>query len=136
MNFTGKKVKPYDVLPYFRSCWKDKFDKDIKTSIKEAKTDSKKKSLLKEYIKDRSKYMYWGRCEFEFLAAPWPFGSKNMTERLKQFLSRNYNLDDYCDSIDFYNIVISDMYKIDVHEQIMMNIDVITDILYSEFFKK
>ena len=28
------------------------------------------------------------------------------------------------------------MYKIDVHEQIEMNIDIITELLYDEFFKE
>ena len=135
-DFCGKKIKPYNVLPYFRDCWKDKFNKEEKAKIKEAKTENKKKELLKEWIKGRSLYMFKAKCEWEFLVASWPFGSKKITDELKVFLSGNYNLDDYCDSIDFYNIIMGDMEKIDVHTQIMFNIDIITNILYKEFFKK
>ena len=30
MNFTTKKVEPYNVLPYFRDCWRGKYNKDEK----------------------------------------------------------------------------------------------------------
>lgn len=135
-DFSGKTMKKYDVLPYFRNSWKDKYNKEGKEKVKTAKHESKRKQLFKEWIRSESSYMFHARCEYEFLMASWPFGSKNITEKLKVFLSKNYNLDDYCDKIDFYNIIISEMDKIDVHEQILMNIDVIADLLYSEFFKK
>lgn len=100
MDFTNKKIIPYDVLPYFRSVWKDKkWDAFDKSKVK-TKTD------LKEWIKDASRYMYWARCEYEFVIGPWPY--KEIEKELK---------------------------KIDVHEQLMFNIDLITDILYKEFFK-
>ena len=52
--------------------------------------------------------------------------------KLKDFLS-DFDISDYKQSIDFYNILMTNMYKIDIHEQIMMNIDVINDILSEEF---
>jgi hypothetical protein len=136
MDFNNKKVKSYDILPYFRGCWKEKYHKEEKNAIKEASTDKKKKILLKEWIEKRSKYMFWARCEYEFLTAPWPFGSKNITEDLKLFLKEEHDFDEYNDRIKFYNIIMQDMEKIDIHDQIMMNIDVITDILFNEFLKK
>ena len=39
-------------------------------------------------------------------------------------------------NIDMCNIITKDMDIIDVHEQIMMNIDIVTDILYDEFLKE
>ena len=59
-----------------------------------------------------------------------------MTEEVIEFFSKNPNIKNNKDNIDFYNIITSEMECIDVHEQIMMNIDIITDILYEEFIEK
>ena len=133
LTYKQGKVEQYDVLPYFRNCWKEKYNKDQKTAIKTSKQPSKRRQLFKEYIIARSKYLYWGRCEFEMLLANWPFGSYRMKEELKKFLQNPINLDDYTQCLNFENIIIADMHKIDVHEQVMMNIDAIVDILYKEF---
>lgn len=127
------KVEQYDVLPYFRNCWKEKYNKEQKIAIKEAKQPSKRKQLFKEYITSRSKYMYWGRCEFETLLASWPFGSYRLKNEMKEFLKNPVDLDNYTQCLNFENIIIADMHKIDVHDQIMMNIDILIDILYKEF---
>lgn len=127
------KVEHYDILPYFRNCWKEKYHKDQKEAIKAAKYPTKRKQLLKEWVIERSKYMYWGRCEFETLLASWPFGSYRMKEELKKFLTPDFNIDDYTQCLNFENIIIADMHKIDVHEQVMMNIDILVDILFVEF---
>ena len=71
--------------------------------------------------------MFWARCEYEFLMASWPFGSYNFREEMKKFLKNPINLDDYTQCFNFENIIIADMHKIDIHEQIMMNIDIIVD---------
>lgn len=128
------RVEHYDVLPYFRDCWKSKkYYQEEKEAIKNAKRDSTKRELLKEWIEDRSTYLFWAKCEYEFLIGSWPFGSYKMNNKLKEFITPEFNIDDYSQNVDFYNIIIDDMYKIDVHEQIMMNIDIITDILFDEF---
>ena len=83
-DFNSDCLKPYDILPYFRTeCSKCK-------SIEE----------LKNLIIQKSRYQFWSRCEYEMIIHGWP--------------------------------VHKNEYKLDVHEQIMMNIDVITDILYNE----
>lgn len=66
----------------------------------------KDRETLKNWIIRASRYNFWSRCEYEFLMAPWPY-SKETLEK--------------------------DLIKIDVHEQIMMNIEVLTDILADEF---
>lgn len=135
LEYKMSEVKQYDVLPYFRNCWKEKksyWKKDI-DAIKAAKYESKRKQMLRDWIRDRSHYMFWGRCEYECLLASWPFGSYKMKEKLKEFLTPDFNIEDLTQSINFYNIIIADMHKIDVHDQIMMNLDVITDILFEEF---
>lgn len=119
-DWTKRTKSEYDVLPYFRRVWNDKkfnFDKN------EVKT----KEDLKKWIMRASHYQYWARCEYEFLIAPWPFGSKKMLDELQKIEIKQEN------SIEISNIIIEDMYKIDIHEQIMMNIDIITEILSKEF---
>ena len=128
-NFTTKKVDYYDVLPYFRSCWKDKrFNFD--------KKDIKSKDDLKNWIARSSHYQYWARCEYEFLIASWPFGSYQFKQDMSELLKQGVNLDNINENIKFSNTITREMCKIDIHEQIMMNIDVITNILYEEFEKE
>lgn len=126
-DYPGK-VKHYDVLPYFRDRWKEKgkFAKDERAKVVD-------KATLKSWIIARSQYQFWGRCEYEHCLATWPIGSKRVKDKLKTLLTPDFNLDDYSQSIDFYNVILMDMEKIDVHDQIMMNIDIITDILAVEF---
>ena len=119
-NWNTREKSEYDVLPYFRNVWKDKkFNFD--------KKDVKNKEDLKNWIKRASHYQYWARCEYEFLMGAWPFGSKKIIEDLQRV---EINMDN---NIIIYNIITQDMCKIDVHEQIMMNIDIITDVLAEEF---
>ena len=128
-DFTHRKVIHYDVLPYFREEWNDKYYKEEKHKIKETKS----KELLRQWIISRSSYRFWGRSEYEHLVAPWPFGSYKIKEDLKKLLTSEFDIEKLDDSIKFYNILMQDMEKIDIHDQIMMNIDIITDILYKEF---
>ena len=131
--YKNEKVEHYDVLPYFRNCWKEKYNKEEKEAIKQAKQPAKRKQLFKEYIISRSKYMFWARCEWEMLLANWPFGSYRLRTEMNEFLKNPVNLDDYTQYLNFENIIIADMQKIDVHHQIEMNINIIVDILYKEF---
>lgn len=133
LNYNMGKKTEYDVLPYFRDCWKAKYYKEQVSKIKETKSENKRRELLKEFIKSKSQYMFWARCEYEFLMASWPFGSYRLRNEMKDFLKNPVNLDDNTQCLNFENIIIADMDKIDIHEQIMMNIDIIVDILFEEF---
>lgn len=126
LNFSTKKVEYYDVLPYFRDCWKDKCYKDEVKAIKSF-------DQLKEWIIGKSRYMYWARCQYEFLIASWPFGGKQLKDDMKSLLTPEFNIDDYDQCLKFENIIIKDMTKIDIHYQIMMNIDIVVNILFDEF---
>ena len=133
MDFNRKKYEAYDVLPYFRNIWRGhrfNWDKDYN------KIPVKTKEQLKEWIIDWARYQFWARCEYEFLMASWPFGSHSMTEEMKEFLKTNPDIDNYDDDLIFCNIIIRDMVKIDVYEQLMMNIDILVDILNDEFLMK
>ena len=131
-DFNKKKPTFYDVLPYFRREWKERpynWDKDYKD------VPVKTKEELKKWIKDRSQYQFWSKCEYEFLIAKWPFGGWQLTEDMEKFIAPNPDLKDNKTNIDMCNIITKEMDVIDVHEQIMMNIDIVTDILYDEFLK-
>ena len=133
MDFNRKKYEAYDVLPYFRNVWRGhKFNRDKDYD----KIPVKTKEQLKEWIISWGRYQFWARCEYEFLMASWPFGSHRMTEDMKEFINTNPDLDNYNDDLRFRNIIIRDMVKIDVFEQLMMNIDILVDILYDELFIK
>lgn len=96
-------IKQYDVLPYLRQCYKERL-----------KRNKNKK------IDNCSEYYKIPKTKVEF---------KNFIENESryQFWSR-------CQ----YEMIIhgwpvkKNEYKIDVHEQIMMNIDIIAEILYNE----
>lgn len=133
LTFSNGKIREYDVLPYFRDSWKDKYNKEEKEKIKNAKYESKRKQLFKDWIRGRSNYMFRARCEWEMLIGSWPYGSKNIHDQIKEFMEEGYNLDDYRDKLVLDNIITSDMEKIDVYDQIMMNIGTLVDILYVEF---
>ena len=126
LNFSTKKVEYYDVLPYFRDCWKDKCYKDEVKAIKSF-------DQLKKWIIGKSRYIYWTRCQYEFLIASWPFGSKRLKDDLKLLLTPEFNIDDYDQCLKFENTIIKDMTKIDIHYQIMMNIDIVVNLLNNEF---
>ena len=87
-DFNSRKFISYDVMPYFIDCYeKIKNDKDCPKTIEE----------FKEFIIQKSMYMYWSRCQYEVILVDWPNQKTNR--------------------------------KIDVHYQIMNNIDIVTDIL-------
>ena len=64
------------------------------------------KEELSEWIKRASLYNFWSRCQYEFVMGPWPYREEKIFE---------------------------DMVKIDVHEQLMPNLPILTNILAEEF---
>lgn len=91
-DFNGKSFESYDVLPYLRR------------EYKSAKEKPKTLDEFKVFIKRKSQYQWWGRCEHEVILRSWP-----------------------CLDVDK---------KIDIHYQVMMNIDLISEILYNEYCVK
>lgn len=127
-DFNRQNFVNRDVLPYFREKWKGNsynYDKD--------EVWSKKK--LKKWILRVSQHRFWGRAQYEILLAQWPFGSYKLSNDIKEFFVKNkeFDIDNYDQKLALYNIFTSEMDKIDIHYQVEMNIDVITDILYKEF---
>lgn len=90
-NFNSSKFEPYDVMPYF---------------IHEYKAEETKPKTVKEFtefVKSKSLYQFWSRCEYEIVLHDWP-----------------------CDTV---------AYKMDVHEQLMMNLDIVVSILMENIRK-
>lgn len=83
-NFNADKFESYNVMPYLIDEYNDQKTKPV--TFEECR----------KFIKDKSQYQFWGRCEYEVILVDWP---RQKTE-----------------------------HKMDVHEQIMMNLDVITDL--------
>lgn len=82
----GKFVK-YDVMQYLVACYKD-----TKKTNRPVSFDN-----FREFVENKSRYMYWSRCEYEIVLTAW---ASNTIEQ-----------------------------KIDVHWQIMNNIDAVTHLL-------
>lgn len=122
-GFNCKGVRSHDIMPYLMNCYaeakKRKRWKPVPVTFEE----------FKQFVKDESHYMYWARCEWEFLVGHWPFGSMDMIEKLHNYISTNPDVEDWRNKIDICNIITSDMDKIDVHWQIMQNIDIVTRVL-------
>lgn len=66
----------------------------------------------------------------------WPFCTRKINDDIRHYVKANPDANNEKDDIQLCNIIIKDMVKIDVYEQIRMNIDVIVDILYEEFLIK
>ena len=109
-DFNSDSLSHYDVMPYFRNSLKERIDRD-KEYLK--KNGDIKSNIYKEHYKTP-------KTLDEF---------KKFIEKvsLSQFWSR-------CE----YEIILhgwpvqKNNYKLDVYEQIMMNIDIIGEILYEE----
>ena len=101
-DFNHKKIEPYNIIPYFINEYKEQ-----QKYAKKYKDDEYYKvpvtfDEFKKFIEDKSIYRFWSRCEYEFIVSSWP-PSKNHEEE-----------------------------KIDIHKQIIMNINIITKIVMNE----
>lgn len=119
-NFNKGKIEPYDVIPYFKRIWEAMNTPDKNNLINKEK--------FKEWVIFEAKYQFWSRCQYEMVVGAWPFGSYKMNERIKE-LKKN-DEDTYDNLVD---AALSEMAKIDIYEQLMMNIDILVEILIDEF---
>ena len=58
-DINSKKFVSYDIMPYLTKCWK------------EAKDKPQTFDDLKTFIKNHSRYQWWGRCEYEIVLKSW-----------------------------------------------------------------
>jgi hypothetical protein len=86
-NVNTKKFEFHDVMPYFISCYEDTKKENRPKTYEE----------FKEFVRSKSTYMYWSRCQYELV--------------LKSWIGHN------------------DEQKVDVHWQLLHNLDLVTSIL-------
>lgn len=96
-DFNLDTIVPYDVMPYFLDCYKEK--KKRKSQPTPETFDD-----FKKLVESESRYRFWARCEYEMICHGWPKRKNDL--------------------------------KIDIHQQVMMNIDLIAELLYNEVKKK
>lgn len=109
-DINSKEFKSYNIIPYLLRCYKESMNKP------------KIFDDFKEFITKNSMYQWWSRCEYEIILGPWPYTSspserydkkgENDIEAWKEHWKKHLN---ECE-------------KIDVHYQVMINIDVITNL--------
>lgn len=107
-DFNSKKVVSYNIIPYLLS----RYEKE--------KNKPKTFDELKEYIKNWSMYQWWARCEYEIIVSPWPY-TLSPSERAKE----ENNVEAWK---EHWNKHLKECEKIDIHYQVMMNLDIITKI--------
>ena len=105
-NINSKKFEPYNIIPYLISCYNKKENKP------------KTFDEFKEFIKNKSMYQWWARCEYEIILSPWPY-TLSPSERAKE----ENNVEAWK---EHWKKHLNECQKIDVHYQVMMNLDVIT----------
>lgn len=98
------KFEPYDIMGYLKNEY-EWFTERCLEIIKDPEYTPDKywkipktRDDFKEWIENSIKYRYWGRCEYEIILSEWPNPKNNPGK------------------------------KIDIYEQCMMNLDVITDL--------
>lgn len=86
-DVNAQEFKAYDVMPYFIRCYDETKKGERPETFEE----------FKEFVKGKSMYMYWSRCEWEICLVGWVSKTKEQ--------------------------------KVDVHWQLMHNLDLVTSIL-------
>ena len=110
-NINSKKFEPYNIIPYLVSRYNKK-EKKPKTFDK-----------FKEFVRDESMYQWWSRCEYEIILSPWPYTSSPSERYDKK------GEDDIEAWKEHWKKHLKECEKIDVHDQVMMNLDVITSLV-------
>ena len=109
-NINSKKFESYNVIPYLLSCYEKKEEKP------------KTFDEFKEFIKRKSQYQWWARCEYEIVLGPWPY-TASPSERYDKKGENDIKV-----WKEHWDKHLEECKKIDVYLQVMMNIDVITNL--------
>lgn len=89
----------YDIMPYLLNEW-NYWNNRVNELEEESDYWVIPKSFdeIKEWVRNRLQYQYWSRCQYEIVLYPWPSGKYD------------------------------NGYKIDIYEQCLMNLDIITEV--------
>ena len=133
MNPETHKFEAYDILPFLRLIWEDwPFNVSFERGYVKVKT----KESLKIWIQNISIRHFWANKESEFLMAPSEFGPYKWRDDLKALVKTDPDKEKCTENIMLTKVDTNEMIQVSVHDQIKMNLDIITDILYEEFLTK
>lgn len=59
-NFNKQVMEPYDVIPY------------LVNEYEKCKTKPQTFDDFKEFVKRKSQYQWWARCQYEIIISDWP----------------------------------------------------------------
>ena len=107
-NFNNKEFEPYNIIPYLASCYYKK-EKKPKTFDE-----------FKKFVKAESQHQWWSRCEYEIVLSPWPYIS-SPSERYDKKGEKDVEA-----WKEHWKKHLDECKKVDIHYQVMMNLDVIT----------
>lgn len=110
-------IEQYDIMPYLCNAWKS-----LKKSERPNSFEDVKAWILRE-----SMYQFWARCEYEIIITSWPY--IDWLYGIDKIRTEQGDTAALNKAIEVETRQLDDFHKIDVHEQIKMNIDVITDIM-------
>ena len=113
-NINSKEFESYDIIPYLVSCYN--------------KTKDKPKTFdeFKTFVKTKSQYQWWARCEYEIILSPWPYN----TSPSERYDKKGEN--DVEAWKEHWKKHLQECEKIDVYKQVMMNLNVITDLVIDD----
>jgi len=109
-NINSKEFEYYNIIPYLLSCYESE------------KNKPKTFNEFKDFIKNKSVYKWWARCEYEIILSPWPY----ISSPSERYDKKGEN--DIEAWKEHWKKHLQECEKIDVHYQVMMNIDVITNL--------
>lgn len=130
MNPDTHMFESYDILPFLRLMWEDwPYNVSVECSYVKVKT----KESLKIWIQNKSVCHFWAKKELEFLMAPSELGPYKWRVDLNALVKTSPDKEKCAEDIMLTNVDTKEMIQVSVHDQVKMNIDIITDILYDEF---
>ncbi len=122
-DFNREKFESYDVMPYLVRAYNERIEKAKEYPDSDYWKVPKTFDEFKEFVQRESQYQFWARCEYEIVLGPWPYIPSP---------SERYNKegeDDINAWKEHWKKHLASCDKWDVHEQIMMNLDIVTRIL-------
>ena len=139
-NFNAKRFEAYDIMPYLVRKYNENVDtynkltKELEEATSEVEIGLYKQSLdfwkvpktfeeFKEFVKKESLHQFWSRCEYEIVLSPWPYLS-SPSERYDKKGEGDINA-----WKEHWKSYLKTCDKWDVYDQIIMNLDIITEIL-------
>lgn len=84
-DINERSFKKYDVMPYLIRC----YDESKKNRYEET---PKTFEQFKEFVKSKSMYQYWARCEYEVILSDWPPSGKEKKVDIHWQLMLNHDL--------------------------------------------